>query len=142
MVSYYLYFIEIVICELFLILYNKTSLQCYHKDAFKCKCLIFSLDSSTIKLNTNWTNSMRFCKKNGTYLAGNFNLSNAISACIGYAHTSQRWIGAFRENYFNTDQGNQFKGRHIIFSIFFLIFKFRPKLWLVEQLIYYLSSVF
>lgn len=55
---------------------------------------------------TNWTNSMGFCKENGTYLAGNFNLSNAISACIGYAHTSPRWIGAFRENYFNTDQGS------------------------------------
>lgn len=127
--------------ELFWTLYYKISLQCYHKDAEKCKYLVikrfFSLDNSTIYAN--WTKSMGFCKENGTYLAGNFNLSNATSACFEYAHTSPRWIGAFRENYYNTDQGNQFKGRHIIFSIFFLSFKFRPKLWLVEQLIYYLS---
>lgn len=53
---------------------------------------------------------MGFCKENGTYLAGNFNLSNATSACFGYNHTSPRWIGAFRENYLNTDQGSLFKG--------------------------------
>lgn len=65
---------------------------------------VFSLDSATI--NDNWTTSMGFCKENGTYLAGNFNLSNATSACFGYNHTSPRWIGAFRENYLNTDQGS------------------------------------
>lgn len=48
---------------------------------------------------------MGFCKGNGTYLAGNLNLSTATSACTGYNYTSPRWIGAFRENYFNTDQG-------------------------------------
>lgn len=54
---------------------------------------------------TTWTKSMGFCKENGTYLAGNLNLSTATSACTGYNYTSPRWIGAFRENYFNTDQG-------------------------------------
>ncbi|XP_052681167.1 uncharacterized protein LOC128161803 isoform X2 [Crassostrea angulata] len=70
-------------------------------------CNTITLDSSTI--NENWTTSMGFCKENGTYLAGNFNLSNAISACIGYAHKNPHWIGAFRENYLNTDQGQDIK---------------------------------
>lgn len=126
-----------------MILYYKTSLQCYHKDAVKCKCLIFSLDSSTINLNTNWTNSMRFCKKNGTYLAGNFNLSNATSACSGYDHNNPHWIGAFREKYFNTDQGNQFKGRHIIFSNFFFNFQIQTQTlvsWAAHLLPFYILT--
>nr|XP_034304425.1 uncharacterized protein LOC105340218 isoform X1 [Crassostrea gigas] len=68
-------------------------------------CSTTTLDNST--QYANWTKSMGFCKENGTYLAGNFNLSNATSACFEYAHTSPRWIGAFRENYYNTDQGQQ-----------------------------------
>lgn len=57
---------------------------------------------------------MGLCKKNGTYLAGNINLSNLSSACAGHIHTTPYWIGVFREKYFNTDQGNEFKGMHVI----------------------------
>lgn len=51
---------------------------------------------------------MEICKKNGTYLSGNINLSNLSSACPDHAHKSPYWIGVFREKYLNTDQGNEF----------------------------------
>lgn len=104
--------------------------QCYQKNTGKCKYLFikryFSLDNST--RNTNWTNSMGSCKKNGTYLAGNLNLSNASSACFGHGYIDPRWIGAFREKYFNTDQGNQFKERHMIKYYLFLFSNSDPNL--------------
>lgn len=76
----------------------------YRSCLFVYKTFFFAEDNSTI--NTNWTDSMGLCKENGTYLAGNINLSNVNSACLGYVHKTPRWIGVFRENYFKTDHGN------------------------------------
>lgn len=52
---------------------------------------------------------LRICKMNDTYLLGNINLSNVTSACFGHEHGAPYWIGIFREKYFNTDKGNEFK---------------------------------
>lgn len=70
--------------------------------------VIFFKDNST-SINANWTGSMRICKMNDTYLLGNINLSNVTSACLRHEHGAPYWIGIFREKYFNTDKGNEFK---------------------------------
>lgn len=62
---------------------------------------VFLLDSLII--NDNWIIGMGFCKENGMYLVGNFNLLNVILVCFGYNYISLCWIGVFRENYLNID---------------------------------------
>lgn len=63
---------------------------------------------------------MESCNKNGTYLSGNINLSNLSLACPDDPHTSPYWIGVFREQYLNTDQGNEFMEMRMKKYIFFI----------------------
>eukprot|EP00105_Crassostrea_gigas_P024273 XP_011444475.2 PREDICTED: uncharacterized protein LOC105340218 isoform X1 [Crassostrea gigas] len=89
------------------------SLQCGNYPTFltyECVDFLPPLCSTSILVNStiinwSWTQSMKICKMNDTYLLGNINLSNVTSACLGNKHESPYWIGIFREKYFNTDQG-------------------------------------
>lgn len=49
---------------------------------------------------------MNHCKRLGTYLIGNINISNITSVCANLNNNEPRWIGVVRDRYVKADKGN------------------------------------
>ena len=48
---------------------------------------------------------MNHCKRFGTYLIGNVNISNITLACVNLNNNEPRWIGVIRDQYVKADKG-------------------------------------
>lgn len=67
--------------------------------------LNFLIDFLDIHMYYRWREGMNHCKRFGTYLIGNVNISNITLACVNLNNNEPLWTGVIRDQYVKADKG-------------------------------------